>query len=158
MSCWLVGNTPHSNPISTLPARVVYFPSGGNALLQGVVVEHGPATTAGHVRWQGNSSGGTTPYQPALPKPGAHAIWKSYHLTINQPSAHPVPMAAGHVICIAKPVVLCCIGGTLCRLWHATIIPSRKDPLSSELGSQPGLGRISTGERDHLGTRGVVVF
>src|SRR3569833_2672821 len=41
--------------------------------------------------------------------------------------------------------------------WHATIIPSRTDPLSSELGSQPGLGRISTGERDHLGTRGVVV-
>jgi hypothetical protein len=42
--------------------------------------------------------------------------------------------------------------------WHATIIPPRKDPLSSELGSQPGLGCISTGDRDDLGTRSVVVF
>jgi hypothetical protein len=41
---------------------------------------------------------------------------------------------------------------------HATIIPFRTDPLSSELGSQPELGCISTGERDHLGTRSVVVF
>ena len=44
------------------------------------------------------------------------------------------------------------------RIWHATIIPLRTDPLSSELGSQPELGCISTGERDHLGTRSVVVF
>jgi hypothetical protein len=41
---------------------------------------------------------------------------------------------------------------------HAAFIPSRKDPLSSELGSQPGLGRTSTGERDHLGTHGDAVF
>ena len=40
---------------------------------------------------------------------------------------------------------------------RATIIPHRIDRLSSELRIQPVLGSISTGLRDHLGTRSVVV-
>lgn len=41
---------------------------------------------------------------------------------------------------------------------RATIIPCRIDRLSSELRSQSALGSISTGLRDHLGTRSVVVL
>ena len=42
---------------------------------------------------------------------------------------------------------------------RAALIPLRKDRLSSELRSQPQLGCISTGLRDHLGTRsGAVPF
>ena len=63
----------------------------------------------------------------------------------------------GGYIClqITKLLALCKAHDTSC---HATIIPFRTDPLSSELGSQPELGCIRTGERDHLGTRSVVVF
>ena len=46
-----------------------------------------------------------------------------------------------------------------CLLYgRAALIPSRKDRLSSELRSQPGLGPISTGLSDHLGTRGGAVL
>eukprot|EP00983_Pelagomonas_calceolata_P053520 1143326-Pelagomonas_calceolata.AAC.5 len=41
---------------------------------------------------------------------------------------------------------------------RGTIIPCRTDRLSPELRSQSALGSISTGLRDHLGTRSVVLL
>ncbi len=41
---------------------------------------------------------------------------------------------------------------------HAAVIPLRKYPIPSELGSQTWLGSISTGMRDLLGTPSAAVF
>jgi|688.fasta_scaffold338103_1 hypothetical protein len=41
---------------------------------------------------------------------------------------------------------------------HAAVIPPRKYPIPSELGSQAWLGSISTGMRDLLGTPSAAVF
>lgn len=41
---------------------------------------------------------------------------------------------------------------------YATVIPPRKDPIPSELGSQTWLGQTSSGLRDHLRISGAVVF
>ena len=44
------------------------------------------------------------------------------------------------------------------RFWHASVIPSRKDPFSSDQGSQTGLGLTSTRLSDRPGTSSADVF
>ena len=82
----------------------------------------------------------------------------------------------------AKPVPICCWGRCLAvlmqpcspghtrkqlcgqsnclfkRFWHASVIPSRKDPFSSDQGSQTGLGLTSTRLSDRPGTSSADVF
>ena len=47
---------------------------------------------------------------------------------------------------------------SLALSWHATVIPARTYPIPSDLGSQAGLGRISTTKRNLAGTPGAVAF
>ena len=42
--------------------------------------------------------------------------------------------------------------------FHATVIPSRTTPFSSDHGRQTGLGQISTTLGDHAGISGAVAF
>ena len=44
------------------------------------------------------------------------------------------------------------------QVWHATVIPSRITPFSSDHGRQTGLGQISTTLGDHAGISGAVAF
>ena len=44
------------------------------------------------------------------------------------------------------------------RFWYASVIPSRKDPFSSDQGSQTGLGLTSTRLSDRPGTSSADVF
>ena len=43
-------------------------------------------------------------------------------------------------------------------IFHATVIPSRITPFSSDHGRQTGLGQISTTLGDHAGISGAVAF
>ena len=68
--------------------------------------------------------------------------------------------ASGRLDCFShrgKPVAWCGSGSREQLVWHATAIPSRTYPFSSDQGSQTGLGSTSTRLSDRPGTLSVVV-